>query len=186
MMATTICQMCHPWCEVRRDAENEIWVARWYICIPKIQICMYIFWRGGVEWKMSVYDMAICNIWLPFGTFCGNLVHFAAIWYILWQFGTFCGNLVHFVVILYIFHILECCTKKNLATLGHEIRKTACHPTGTSMTLGRRGRRGCDWFLSSFFFGRLFTFCLEGLFLSATFVRSLFSLASKFWSSRVS
>jgi hypothetical protein len=36
------------------------------------------------------------------GTFCGHLVHFVVIGYILWSFGTFCGHLVHFVVIWYI------------------------------------------------------------------------------------
>jgi hypothetical protein len=40
-------------------------------------------------------------VWL-FGTFCGHLVHFVVIWYILWSFGTFCGHLVHFVIIWYI------------------------------------------------------------------------------------
>jgi hypothetical protein len=55
--------------------------------------------------------MAIWNLFRPFGTFyvwtfgifCGNLVYFVAIWYILWQFGIFCGNLVYFVAIWYIF-----------------------------------------------------------------------------------
>jgi hypothetical protein len=40
----------------------------------------------------------------PFGVFSGYLVYFMPIWYILWSFGTF-------------FHVLVCCTKKNLATL---------------------------------------------------------------------
>jgi hypothetical protein len=37
-----------------------------------------------------------------FGTFCGRLVHFVVVWYILWLFDSFCGYLVHFVVIWYI------------------------------------------------------------------------------------
>jgi hypothetical protein len=37
-----------------------------------------------------------------FGIFCGDLVYFVVIWYILWWFGIFCGDLVYFVVIWYI------------------------------------------------------------------------------------
>jgi hypothetical protein len=37
------------------------------------------------------------------GTFCGALVHFVVLWYILWFLGTFCGALVHFVVPWYNF-----------------------------------------------------------------------------------
>jgi hypothetical protein len=29
------------------------------------------------------------------GIFCGHLVHFTAIWYMLWTFDIFCGNLVY-------------------------------------------------------------------------------------------
>jgi hypothetical protein len=32
----------------------------------------------------------------PFGIFCGHVVYFVAIWYILWPFGIFCGHLVYF------------------------------------------------------------------------------------------
>jgi hypothetical protein len=51
------------------------------------------------------------------GIFCGQLVYFVVSWYILWSFGTLCGHLGHFMAFWYIFPILECCTKKNLATL---------------------------------------------------------------------
>jgi hypothetical protein len=41
-----------------------------------------------------------------------------AIWSVLWQFGPYIfGHLVYFMIIWYIFHILVCCTWKNLATL---------------------------------------------------------------------
>jgi hypothetical protein len=36
------------------------------------------------------------------GVFCGHMVLFTAIWYILWTFGIFCGHLVFFVDIWYI------------------------------------------------------------------------------------
>jgi hypothetical protein len=45
------------------------------------------------------------------------LVYFTAIWFILLPFGIFCGHLIHFMFILNIFPILVCCTNKNLATL---------------------------------------------------------------------
>jgi hypothetical protein len=54
------------------------------------------FW--GVEQKKDV------------GKFYGHFDYFTANWYILWSFGIFCGLLVYF-------HLLVCCTKKNLATL---------------------------------------------------------------------
>jgi hypothetical protein len=40
----------------------------------------------------------------PFDLFCGHLVYFVAIWYILWLFGI-------------LFPVLVCWTKTNLATL---------------------------------------------------------------------
>jgi hypothetical protein len=33
---------------------------------------------------------------MPIGIFCGHLVYFVVIWYILWSFGIFCGHLVYF------------------------------------------------------------------------------------------
>jgi hypothetical protein len=51
------------------------------------------------------------------GIFYDHLVYLTAIKNILWPFGTFCGHLVHFVAIWYIFPILVFCTKTNLATL---------------------------------------------------------------------
>jgi hypothetical protein len=60
------------------------------------------FWRV-LQWKMSVYLMAIWYISLPIGKVNGHLVHFVVIWNILWSFGTFCDHLEHFVVIWYIF-----------------------------------------------------------------------------------
>jgi hypothetical protein len=47
------------------------------------------------------------------------LVHFMAIWYILWQFGTFNGNLVHgnSYNLGIFFPVLVYCVKKNLETL---------------------------------------------------------------------
>jgi hypothetical protein len=56
------------------------------------------FWRV-LQWKMSVYLMAIWYISLPIGKVNGHLVHFVVIWNILWSFGTFCGHLEHFVII---------------------------------------------------------------------------------------
>jgi hypothetical protein len=31
-----------------------------------------------------------------FGIFCGTLVYFVVLWYILWYYGKFCGTLVYF------------------------------------------------------------------------------------------
>jgi hypothetical protein len=46
-------------------------------------------------------------------------VHFMTIGPILQLLRIYCGHLVFFMVIWYIFHVLVCCTKKNLATLIH-------------------------------------------------------------------
>jgi hypothetical protein len=56
-------------------------------------------------------DQTVAALWLSEATqfclFSGHLVHFVAIWYILWSFG------------IHISSIMVFCTKKNLATLGH-------------------------------------------------------------------
>jgi hypothetical protein len=44
---------------------------------------------GQFWWDLQVAMEAI-------GVFCGNLVYFMVIWYILWQFGIFYGYLVYF------------------------------------------------------------------------------------------
>jgi hypothetical protein len=44
------------------------------------------FWRDW-QWKMLVYFMTIGSILLLFALFCGHLVYFMAIWYILPRFG---------------------------------------------------------------------------------------------------
>jgi hypothetical protein len=59
-----------------------------YITKPKIPILVNF---GGLSMEND-------------GLFYGHLVDFTAIWYFLLSFGTF-------------FHVLVCCTKKNLATL---------------------------------------------------------------------
>jgi hypothetical protein len=67
---------------------------------------VYIFY-GHLVYFTAIrytYFIAMSYILWPFGIFCGHLVYFVAIWYILWIFGIF-------------FHILVCCSKKNLATL---------------------------------------------------------------------
>jgi hypothetical protein len=71
------------------------------------------------------YFRVIWYILWPFGLFYNNLAYFRVIWYILWPFGLFYNNLAYFRVIWYIlwslghiFHVLVCCIKKNLATLG--------------------------------------------------------------------
>jgi hypothetical protein len=51
---------------------------------------------------LAIEDVGMCY---------GHLVHFAAIWYILWTIG------IYIVVIWYVFSVLVCCGKKNLATL---------------------------------------------------------------------
>jgi hypothetical protein len=66
------------------------------------------FWRV-LQWKMLVYFMSILSTLRPWKIFCGHLVYFVAIWYILWSFGVF-------------FPVLVYCTKKNLATLQLIIR----------------------------------------------------------------
>jgi hypothetical protein len=47
----------------------------------------YILWTFG-----------LCIV-QPFSIFCGHLVYFMVIWYILWPFGIFYGYLVYFVAI---------------------------------------------------------------------------------------
>jgi hypothetical protein len=73
------------------------------------------------------------------------LVHWMAIWYILWQFGIFCGNLVHFMAKWYIlwpvsifFPVSVCCTKKTLATL--ELNLTVTLPR-TKIDPFKRGQQ---------------------------------------------
>jgi hypothetical protein len=39
-----------------------------------------------------IFFIVICYILI----FCGHLVYFVVIWYILWSFGIFCGHLVYF------------------------------------------------------------------------------------------
>jgi hypothetical protein len=51
--------------------------------------------------------MAIWNILLPFGVFCGHLEYFTAIWYILWPFGIFIGHLEHLVNIWPFRHLVS-------------------------------------------------------------------------------
>jgi hypothetical protein len=61
----------------------------------------FYVWTFGIFCGNLVYFVAIWYILWQFGIFCGNLVYFVASWYILWQVGIFCGNLVYFVVIRY-------------------------------------------------------------------------------------
>jgi hypothetical protein len=53
-------------------------------------ILVYVLWPFGIY---------IVDIWY---IYCGHLVDFVAIWYILWLFGIFCGHLVYFMAIWYI------------------------------------------------------------------------------------
>jgi hypothetical protein len=71
----------------------------------------------GIFYDHLVHFEAIWYILWPFGIFCGHLVYFVAVWYILWPFGIFCGHLVYFMVIWYIFSRWVSCTSVNLATL---------------------------------------------------------------------
>jgi hypothetical protein len=57
----------------------------------------------GIFCGHLVYFVAIWYILWPFGIFYGYLVYFMVIWYILWLFVIFCGHLVHFMVIWYFF-----------------------------------------------------------------------------------
>jgi hypothetical protein len=69
----------------------------------------YIFEGLGMETDAIFIDIA--NV-------------FTVTWYILWQFGIFCD---HFGIF---FHVLVCCTKKNLATLAEtqtDPRKQSWH-----------------------------------------------------------
>jgi hypothetical protein len=80
---------------------NTLW------CIWKI------LWPFGIYYGNLVYLMAIWYILRHFGISFGRLVvYFNALWYILWPFGTY-------------FHILKCCTKKNLKTLTYMTYKYA-------------------------------------------------------------
>jgi hypothetical protein len=85
--------------EVGDRAETK--VARWHIFKTEIPIgvnfggscngrCWYIL---GPFWS-DVYMYL-----QPFVIFCGHLLYFVAICYILWSFGIFCGHLVYFVAI---------------------------------------------------------------------------------------
>jgi hypothetical protein len=60
------------------------------------------FWRVS-QWKILVHFLAIWYILWPFCIFYAYLVYFMLIWYILCLFGIF-------------FPVLVRCTKKNLAT----------------------------------------------------------------------
>jgi hypothetical protein len=44
---------------------------------------------------MLIHYTAIWYIVWPFGIICGHSVYFVVIWYILRSFGVFCGDLVH-------------------------------------------------------------------------------------------
>jgi hypothetical protein len=68
-------------------------VARWLICIPKIPVLVYIFW------KMLVYFMAL---WI----FSGHLEYFTAIWYVLWPFGIFYGHFWSFGIIVRVWYVI--------------------------------------------------------------------------------
>jgi hypothetical protein len=45
-----------------------------------------------LEWKRLVYS-------LPFGIYYSHLIHFMAIWYILWPFGIYYGHLEYIMAI---------------------------------------------------------------------------------------
>jgi hypothetical protein len=70
-------------------------VARWYFFKPKILI-----WVNFGESSNGIF----WYILLTRNLFYGHFIYFVAIWCILWLFGI-------------LFPVLECCTKKNLATL---------------------------------------------------------------------
>jgi hypothetical protein len=77
-----------------RTTENR--VARWYAYFETKNHTLGEFCRA-LQWKM--------------------MVHFMAIWYILWPFGVFFGHLVYFSLFgICIFPVLVCFTNKNLAT----------------------------------------------------------------------
>jgi hypothetical protein len=65
---------------------------------------VYFVDDGNILWLFGIPNLWIFGIpilWL-FGKFCGYLVYFVVIWYILRLLGIFCGYLVYFVVIWYI------------------------------------------------------------------------------------
>jgi hypothetical protein len=58
-------------------------VARWFVFKP----IWVNFGRPYVDWKILIHFMAIWNILWRFGIFYDHLVHFVFIWYIFYSFG---------------------------------------------------------------------------------------------------
>jgi hypothetical protein len=78
---------------------------------------MAFFSNQKSQFGLILGGLAIENIGTFYGhyigLFCGHLVYFVAIWYILWLLGI-------------LFPVLMCCTKKNLATLIYAANVGAC------------------------------------------------------------
>jgi hypothetical protein len=87
-------------------------VARWYICISKVQ--------KRSKFRYILEGLGMENA----GMFYCHLAYFTVTWYIfLRSFGTFYGHLVHFIGNLVYFSILIWFPKNNLATLPPAIRE---------------------------------------------------------------
>jgi hypothetical protein len=86
---------------------------------PGLPDGIYIFHADrdnlGKFWK--ALERNILLYYMPFGTFYGHLIHFKAMWYILWPFGIFYGHLVYLWSFDIFFPVLVCCSMKNLAIL---------------------------------------------------------------------
>jgi hypothetical protein len=86
---------------------------------PKVAMSVSELPDGTVSSKIPIwvnfggsYNGRCWYIVWPLGIFYSHLVYFVAIWYILWPFG------IHILWPFGIFSpVLECCTKKHLATL---------------------------------------------------------------------
>jgi hypothetical protein len=87
-------------------------VARWYICISKVQ--------KRSKFRYILEGLGMENA----GMFYCHLAYFTVTWYIfLRSFGTFYGHLVHFIGNLVYFSILIWFPKNNLAILPPAIRE---------------------------------------------------------------
>jgi hypothetical protein len=77
----------HPHAHLpRRKWAIESRVARWHIFKPKSQFGQ--IFKGLIMEDAGIF-LVIRPILPQFGIFCGHLVYFVAIWYILWPFDIF-------------------------------------------------------------------------------------------------
>jgi hypothetical protein len=112
------------------------------ICLPKIPIWAYIFWKA-LERKLfskfydrlEYYVTAIWNTYicyLPFGICYWHLEYFMVIWFTLEPFGMFCGRLVFFPHFWMLYH-----EKSGSSSQQFHWRNENCILSNTWITLGQ-------------------------------------------------